>query len=60
MNEFTNIVWQISPNGRYYYLDKYCGGKTTDENDIWLQGVIDANCRFVEKLHIYKKIKVER
>ena len=31
MNEFTNIVWQISPDGKYHYLDKYYGGKTTDE-----------------------------
>lgn len=30
----------------------YYGGKTTDEKNIWLQGVIDTNCRFVKKLQI--------
>ena len=52
---FTKIVWQISPDGRFYYLDKWYGGKTTDEKEIWLQGVIDTNCRFVEKLQINMK-----
>lgn len=54
-NGVTKIIWQISPDGRNYYLDKYYGGKTTDEKDIWLQGVIDTNCRFVEKLRIHIK-----
>ena len=36
----------------FHYLDKYYGGKTTDEKNIWLQGVIDTNCRFVKKLQI--------
>ncbi len=45
-------MWQISPNGKYHYLDKYYGGKTTDEKDIRLYGVIDSNCRVVEKLRI--------
>jgi len=48
----TKIMWQISPNGKYHYLDKYYGGKTTDEKDIRLYGVIDTNCKIVEKLHI--------
>ncbi|MBP3566429.1 MAG: hypothetical protein J6J76_02615 [Paraprevotella sp.] len=51
----TKIIWQISPDGRYYYLDKYYGGKTTNEKNIWLQGVIDTHCRFVEKLQILIK-----
>ena len=55
MNEFTNIVWQISPDGRYHYLDKYYGGKITDEKEIWLEGKIDTDCRFVEKLQIHIK-----
>ena len=54
-NEVTKIVWQISSDGRYHYLDKWYGGKTTDETNIWLQGVIDTNCRFVEKLRIQIK-----
>ena len=54
-NGVTKIVWQISPDGRYHYLDKWYGGKTTDEKDIWLQGVIDTNCQFVEKLRIHIK-----
>jgi len=54
-NGFTKIVWQISPDGRYHYLDKWYGGKTTDEKEIWLQGVIDTNCQFVEKLRIHIK-----
>lgn len=52
MNGLAKIVWQISPDGRFHYLDKYYGGKTTDEKNIWLQGVIDTNCRFVKKLQI--------
>ena len=51
----TKIIWQISPDGRYHYLDKWYGGKTTDEKEIWLQGVIDTNCKFVEKLRIHIK-----
>ena len=51
-NGVITLVWQISPDGRFHYLDKYYGGKTTDEKDIWLQGVIDTNCRFVKKLQI--------
>lgn len=54
-NGTTTLVWQISPDGRYHYLDKWYGGKTTDEQDIWLQGVIDTNCQFVEKLRIHIK-----
>ena len=51
----TKIIWQISPDGRYHYLDKWYGGKTTDEKEIWLQGVIDTNCKFIEKLRIHIK-----
>ena len=51
-NGAAKIMWQISPNGKYHYLDKYYGGKTTDEKDIRLYGVIDSNCRVVEKLRI--------
>ena len=51
-NGVITLVWQISPDGRFHYLDKYYGGKTTDEKNIWLQGVIDTNCRFVKKLQI--------
>ena len=54
-NGHSKIVWQISPDGRYHYLDKYYRGKTTDEKEIWLQGVINTNCRFVEKLRIHIK-----
>ncbi len=54
-NGVTALVWQISPNVRYHYLDKWYGGKSTDEKAIWLQGIIDANCCHVEKLQI--KIK---
>ena len=54
-NGVTKIIWQISPDGKYHYLDKYYGGKTTDEKEIWLQGAIDTNCRFVEKLQIKMK-----
>ena len=54
-NGITKIVWQISPDGRCHYLDKWYGGKTTDEKEIWLQGVIDTNCRFVEKIRIHIK-----
>ena len=50
---FTKIAWQISPDGRFYYLDKYYGGITSDEKDIWLEGKIDMNCMFVEKLQIH-------
>ena len=49
------LMWQVSPNGRYYYLDEYGTGPQTDEKEIWLQGVIDTNCRFVEKLRIHNK-----
>ena len=38
----------------YYYLDKYNGGKTTDEKDIRLCGVIDSEYRFVEKWRLMK------
>ena len=55
MNEFTNIVWQISPEGRFHYLDKYYEGITTDEKDICFEGKIDMNCMFVEKLQIHIK-----
>lgn len=51
-NGAAKIMWQISPNGEHHYLDKYYGGKTTDEKDIRLYGVIDTNCKIVEKLHI--------
>lgn len=51
-NGAAKIMWQISPNGKYHYLDKYYGGKTTDEKDIRLYGVIDTNCKIVGKLHI--------
>ena len=51
-NGTAKIMWQISPNGKYHYLDKYYGGKTTNEKDIRLYGVIDTNCKIVEKLHI--------
>ena len=51
-NGVTEIIWQISPDGRYHYLDKWYGGKTTDEKEIWLEGKIDTNCKFVEKLKI--------
>lgn len=54
-NGVTRIIWQISPYGRYHYLDKWYGGKTTDEKEIWLQGVIDTNCKFIEKLRIHIK-----
>lgn len=54
-NGVTTIVWQISPDGRYHYLDKWYGGKTTDEKEIWLEGKIDTNCQFVEKLRIHIK-----
>ena len=54
-NGVTKIVWQISPDGRYHYLDKYYGGKITDEKEIWFEGVIDTNCKFVEKLRIHIK-----
>ena len=54
-NGVTKIIWQISPDGRYHYLDKWYGGKTTDEKEIWLEGVIDTNCKFVEKLRIHIK-----
>lgn len=50
----AKVVWQISPDGRYYYLDKYNGGKTTDEKDIRLCGVIDSEYRFVEKWRLMK------
>jgi hypothetical protein len=52
-NGVTTLVWQISPDGRFHYLDKYYGGITTDEKDIWLEGKIDMNCMFVEKLQIH-------
>jgi hypothetical protein len=55
VNEFTNIVWQISPDGRFHYLDKYYEGITTDEKDIGFEGKIDMNCMFVEKLQIHIK-----
>ena len=51
-NGVTRLIWQISPDGRYHYLDKWYGGKTTDEKEIWLEGKIDTNCKFVEKLKI--------
>ena len=50
----AKVVWQISPDGSYYYLDKYNGGKTTDEKDIRLCGVIDSEYRFVEKWRLMK------
>lgn len=51
-NGLAKIKWQISPDGSYHYLDKYYGGKQTDEKYIALWGVIDTHCHFVEKLHI--------
>ena len=51
-NGLAQIVWQISPDGSYHYLDKYYCGKQTDEKYIALLGVIDTHCRFVEKLHV--------
>ena len=45
-------MWKISPNGKCHYLDKYYGGKTTDEKDVRLYGVIDTNCKIVGKLQI--------
>lgn len=50
-NGLAKILWQISPDGSYHYLDKYYCGKQTDEKYIALLGVIDTHCRFVEKLH---------
>lgn len=51
-NGAAKIMWQISPNGKYHYLDKYYGGKTTDEKDIRLYGLIDTNCNIIEKLYV--------
>ena len=51
-NGAAKIMWQISPNGKHYHLDKYYGGKTTDEKDIRLYGMIDTSCKIVGKLHI--------
>lgn len=48
----AKVMWQVSPDGSWYYLDKLGNGPITDEKDIRLYGYIDAECRFVEKLHI--------
>lgn len=51
-NGAAMIMWQISPDGKYHYLDKYYGGKITDEKDIRLYGIIDTNSKIIGKLHI--------
>ena len=48
----ATIMWRVSPDGRYHYLDKFGNGPTTDEKEIELHGKIDTKCRFVEKLHV--------
>ena len=55
-NEAAKIMWQISPNGKYHYLDKYYGGKTTVEKDTRLYGVIDTNYKIVGKLHVKMRV----
>ena len=47
----AKVVWQVSPDGSWYYQDKLGNGPITDEKDIRLYGYIDTKCRFVEKLH---------
>lgn len=47
----AKVVWQVSPDGSWYYQDKLGYGPVTDEKDIRLYGYIDTKCRFVEKLH---------
>lgn len=47
----AKVMWQVSPDGSWYYQDKYGNGPITDEKDIRLYGHIDTQCRFVEKLH---------
>ena len=47
----AKVMWQVSPDGSWYYQDKLGNGPTTDEKDIRLYGHIDTKCRFVEKLH---------
>jgi hypothetical protein len=47
----AKVMWKVSPDGRYHYLDKFGNGPTTDEKEIELYGKIDTKCRFVEKLH---------
>ena len=51
-NGVAKIMWQISPNGKYHYLDKYYRGKITDEKDIRLCGIIDTSCKIIRKLQI--------
>lgn len=54
-NGVADIMWQVSPNGKTYYLDKYGVGPRTDEKEIMLYGFIDTRCRFVVKLRVVDK-----
>ena len=53
----AEVMWQVSPDGSYHYLNRYGNGKTTDEKDIRLWGVIDTECRVVEKFHLKTESK---
>lgn len=52
---YAEIEWQISPDGSSYYLDKYYGGKITDEKDIRLYAIIDSNCCIVSRFDVRYK-----
>ena len=47
----ARVAWQVSPDGRYHYIDKFGNGFVTDERIIRIYGMMDTECRFVEKLH---------
>lgn len=46
------LMWQVSPNGKYFYLDEYGTGPQTDEKEIWLHGIIDNKCNVVKKIQV--------
>lgn len=51
-NGVAEVTWQVSPDGKTHYLDKYGNGRTTGETKIFLSGAIDTRCRVVKKLRL--------
>lgn len=52
MGGTIELKWQVSPNGKYFYLDEYGTGPETNEKEIWLHGTIDNKCNVVKKMQV--------
>lgn len=52
MGGTIELKWQVSPNGKYFYLDEYGTRPQTNEKEIWLHGTIDNKCNVVKKMQV--------